>query len=429
MIYLIGIAISCCVSGYVLFSIMEALYEKKYPNKKLYYYGAYVLYVILSVAVSWYGIPGINVLYSILILCTMSYYLYNTGKKNFIFNSIIVIIYLAFVDLIITIIFSIFIETNAYSALANDKFFLISGIGNALAMLCTCNLLIQLIMHYQINEVSKSLHAYTLFLLAFEIGIFCFYMENHVEDANDIGLFILAVGFVVVDGGVLYLFKMLSKNAVLEMRTELAERQCELTVKYYEGIKSQYEETQKIVHDFKKHIQVLESLDSNQAQLKENYIHELINSINSTQQQFKCDDEIVCTIIGEKIKECEQENIALELNLQDIKFDFMERIEVTSLFANLLDNAIEACRESKKDKKEIYLRIHTFKDYTVIRLRNTIGSLPIIREGNLQSTKAGHLGMGMTNLSNLANKYCGNVDFNYSEDYFETKIILADEKQ
>ena len=150
-------------------------------------------------------------------------------------------------------------------------------------MLCTCNLLIQLIMHYQINEVSKSLHAYTLFLLAFEIGIFCFYMENHVEDANDIGLFILAVGFVVVDGGVLYLFKMLSKNAVLEMRTELAERQCELTVKYYEGIKSQYEETQKIVHDFKKHIQVLESLDSNQAQLKENYIHELINSINSTQ--------------------------------------------------------------------------------------------------------------------------------------------------
>lgn len=98
---------------------------------------------------------------------------------------------------------------------------------------------------------------------------------------------------------------------------------------------------------------------------------------------------------------------------------------MTSFFANLLDNAIEACQDSKKEKKKIYFRVHKFKDYIVIRMQNTIGSLPHFKAGQLQSTKPGHLGMGMLVLTNIVEKYCGNIDYNYTEDYFEIKIIIA----
>nr|WP_243880105.1 MULTISPECIES: GHKL domain-containing protein [Lachnospiraceae] len=103
----------------------------------------------------------------------------------------------------------------------------------------------------------------------------------------------------------------------------------------------------------------------------------------------------------------------------------MDKTDITALFANLLDNAVEACEESSIQCKKIILRIHRFKEYIVIKVCNTIGTKPKIKEGKLVSTKNGHLGMGMMILENLANKYCGNMDYEYSDTYFETNLILS----
>lgn len=130
-------------------------------------------------------------------------------------------------------------------------------------------------------------------------------------------------------------------------------------------------------------------------------------------------------IFWDKIQNCKKHGISLDIDMQDIRFDFMDRIEVTILFANLLDNAIEACRRSKKEQKEISLRMHQFKEYIVIKMRNTLGDNPVLEGENLKSSKSGHHGMGMEILAKLANKYCGNLNYDFSEDYFETKIILS----
>lgn len=139
----------------------------------------------------------------------------------------------------------------------------------------------------------------------------------------------------------------------------------------------------------------------------------------------KNSDKIVCAIIWNKMQICEQRRIEFEVNMQDITFDFMDKTDITALFANLLDNAVEACEESSIQCKKIILRIHRFKEYIVIKVCNTIGTKPKIKEGKLVSTKNGHLGMGMMILENLANKYCGNMDYEYSDTYFETNLILS----
>ena len=158
---------------------------------------------------------------------------------------------------------------------------------------------------------------------------------------------------------------------------------------------------------------------------KTDYEKELISNITEIQPQFYCSDKIVCAIIWNKMQICEQRRIEFEVNMQDITFDFMDKTDITALFANLLDNAVEACEESSIQCKKIILRIHRFKEYIVIKVCNTIGTKPKIKEGKLVSTKNGHLGMGMMILENLANKYCGNMDYEYSDTYFETNLILS----
>ena len=63
----------------------------------------------------------------------------------------------------------------------------------------------------------------------------------------------------------------------------LLEQQREITVKYYEGLQDRYEETQRLLHDVKKHIRVLNELKSFDESIKTEYTNELLDSIENIQ--------------------------------------------------------------------------------------------------------------------------------------------------
>jgi len=233
------------------------------------------------------------------------------------------------------------------------------------------------------------------------------------------------MGFIVIDIGIFDLYKLISKNALLEKQTQLLEQQKNITIKYCEELQERYNDTQKLLHDIKKHIQVVNNLGIYDDNLKEAYANNLIKSIDEAEQQFQCSNKIINAIIWDKIQRCHQLNINFNIDMQDIQFDFMSDLEITTLFANLLDNAIEACEISKDTNKEISLRIHKFKDYIVLKLKNTLGEEALNKSGSLASTKPGHKGIGMLILDELINKYSGNLKYDYTENYFETNIILS----
>ncbi len=303
--------------------------------------------------------------------------------------------------------------------------YLISGLANSVAELCTSNLLIQLINRCRIKKIEKVLNVYMVFLMNFEIGILYYLILQNTDVKHNFPLIIVAVGFLILDIGILYLFKTVSIKMMLEQKSILLEQQMSLTIKYYESLQERYDQIQKILHDVKKHIRVMEDVGKYKHSLKIDYGEELIESIESSEQFFYCSDPIVGVIIWDKMQICRHYDISFDVNIQDILFDFMEKTEVTILFVNLLDNAIEACQRMKKKSKQIELRIHLYKHYVVIRMKNSIEYAPKINKGMLISSKVNHLGMGITILSDLANKYCGNLNYDYTNEYFVTKMILS----
>lgn len=401
---------------------MGTLYEKKYVGNKLIYVLAFFIYVLLSIAVVWIKIPILNLIYSSFALCGLSKGLFKVYGKSVFINSGIVIIYLAIADMLATTTLSTFLNIKIIETLQSPKYYLFSSIGNAITILCTYRLIIQILQHCQISKVSKILNAYMIFLMLFEFWILSYCIRLDV--AHDMPLLFMSLGFIVLDAGILYLYRTISVNAFFEKRAELIENQLEMTVKYYEDFQENYERTEKILHDTEKHLEVLEELRKSDSLLEKAYKNEVMQSLNSIQQQFQCEDKIVSAIIWNKIQTCKQQGFDFEINLPDISFEFMSKMERTALFANLLDNAIEACKSSNAEKKIITLRIHCFKGYVVIKLQNTIGTLPKFKDGKLISTKAGHLGIGMSILENLADKYYGSINCEYTEELFETNIIL-----
>ena len=426
MLHFIGLICSCSVTDFVFFRIMDALYERKFPDRRITYVLIFLVCIPIHVMIAWLCIPILNLGYSMVILCGLSFALYKPCGKNILVNSAIVIIYLAMIDISVTAVFSFLVDTSTFTALMQPKFYLLSSVGNAIVVICTNSLLIQVLQHYQISRISKALHAYMIFLMVFEFGIFLMFLKNEPYAGSNWELLLLCIGFLVLDAGILYLYRKISEQAKYEKKSLLIEQQQEMTAKYYEDLQENYEKTQKILHDMKKHLQTINELKQLDEETQKEYREEFLKSIEDIRLQFVCSDRILCAIIWNKIQMCERNGIDFDVSMQDILFDFMNKTEVTALFANLIDNGIEACLASDREKKAIFLRIHSFKEYVVIKMKNTIGTPPQMKNNRFISTKLGHLGLGMSIMEEIAEKYCGNINCDYSEEYFETKIILLD---
>ncbi len=424
MIYILGLIVSCIITGYVYLKILDELYERKYVEKKWIYYLSVIIHILFNVVEALAANPMLNISYSLMALCAGSAFLYTTEKKDVLVNSVIIVIYVAIMDLVVTTIFSTLTQDNTYIALSDPRFFLVSGIANALAILCTWHVFSQILKKCKISNVSIALNIYMVFLLVFEFSLLLYLLQKGTDVEHNGIILVIGIGFVVVDAGVMHLFEKVSYNFELEKKTELLEQQRELFARYYESLQERFQDSQKLLHDMKRHLQVISSMGETEKTMREEYANKLLEEIEDIQRQFHCSDRIVCSILWDKIQICNHDNIELDINMQDIRFDFMEKTDVTVLFANLLDNAIDASKKCKHDRR-IFLRIHKFKDYVVIKMINTMAQTLEISDNKLISTKREHTGLGISILTDLVNKYCGNMNYSYTDKEFETKIILS----
>lgn len=425
MIYILGLVVSCIITGYVYLKILDELYERKYVEKKWIYYLAVIIHILLNTVEALVANPMLNLIYSLMVLCVGSVFLYVTEKKEVLVNSVIIVIYIAIMDLVVTTLFSTLTQNNTYIALNEPRFFLVSGIANALAILCTWRVFSQILKKCKISNVSIIMNAYMVFLLVFEFSLLLYLLQKETDVEHNGIILVICIGFASVDAGVIYLFERVSYNFELEKKTELLEQQRELFARYYESLQERFQDSQKMLHDMKRHLQVLSSMGKTEKVMQEEYANKLLEEIEDIQKQFQCSDRIVCCILWDKMQICNHDNIELDINMQDIRFDFMEKTDVTVLFANLLDNAIDASKECKHGRRKIFLRIHKFKDYVVIKMINTMAQTPKLSNNKLVSTKREHTGLGINILTDLVNKYCGNMNYSYTDREFETKIILS----
>ena len=86
------------------------------------------------------------------------------------------------------------------------------------------------------------------------------FLKNEPYTWSNWELLLLCIGFLVLDAGILYLYRKISEQEKYEKKSLLIEQQQEMTSKYYEDLQENYEKIQKILHDMKKHLQTINEL-------------------------------------------------------------------------------------------------------------------------------------------------------------------------
>jgi sensor histidine kinase regulating citrate/malate metabolism len=167
-------------------------------------------------------------------------------------------------------------------------------------------------------------------------------------------------------------------------------------------------------------------------QIENKYVNGYMNSINNEikdfQNTYNSENMILDIILNEKSSICEKSNIDFICDINLSKCSFIEMIDVSSIFANILDNAIEACNKVNNNKINKYINIRgtVVKSYYVIRCENSKMNNIIMNKSKFITSKSNKFvhGIGLQSVRSSLEKYGGELSFENYEDKFILKIYI-----
>lgn len=206
------------------------------------------------------------------------------------------------------------------------------------------------------------------------------------------------------------------------------------SVSYYKMLLAQDEAQNILIHDIKKHLNSIALLNEQGEQAKiSSYITQLISSSDLQTASRVCDHEFLNAILCRYIGACRKQCVSFHTDIRSGTVGFMKENDLTSLFCNLLDNALEAAVKQVNSFIELRVTKKPQAHLTVITMVNSCRTNPFDKSGKrLASTKKDTLrhGYGIKSIKRIVKIYHGEMELYYddAEKCFHTVIVLKNYK-
>ena len=179
-------------------------------------------------------------------------------------------------------------------------------------------------------------------------------------------------------------------------------------------------------HELQNHLFVLQSLAQlNDMEAIRSYLAPMCQE-HSLQKEEAVDtgNLIANAVLNQKIAQAKSEHIVMTAEGHLPSTLSIENQEFCSLLSNLLNNALEACRQTTDPRIEV--RIAQKKNYLCIWVKNTVLHDVLKENPALNTTKpdAEHHGIGMRIIQSITRKYDGLLDFRMEDQMFVAEVFL-----
>ena len=225
---------------------------------------------------------------------------------------------------------------------------------------------------------------------------------------------------------VLLLIKLL-KSIEEKSKLELINKKHDMEYNYYLNIKESQEKVRRIYHDINNHMTNIKIIQNKNEQV-DIYLDSIHKEISDFKNVFNTGNVILDIILSEKSRLCKSKNIYFLCNIYFSKCDFIDMIDVSSVFSNLLDNAIEACEKIEDDADEKYISIKgtIVKSYYIIKCENSKINKVIIKNNKIISGKKDKYfhGIGIESIKSSLKKYDGELEIENEENKFISTIYI-----
>lgn len=224
------------------------------------------------------------------------------------------------------------------------------------------------------------------------------------------------------------LWGQLSQQRRLALQHEL-DLQQQLWIKHktqYELSAQNAELINRKCHDLKHQIAALKAI-SDQTQ-RDRSIRELEESVMIYDSVVETGNRILDTVLTEKSLICEEKGIKLTCVADGACLEFMDAVDLYTIFGNALDNAIESVGAlDDPGKKAISVQVFARAGLVLIQTENYCGG-SVRFDGDLPVTsktqEQGYHGFGLKSIRYIAQKYDGFLTIQHEQDTFLLRVTI-----
>ena len=421
--------ISTGIEWFVLKLILDQISERK--SKKVELYISF-LFAFLTFFILTYIKLNVNLKLGlgILIMYLVYFYNYNENKIKILFVSLLYSLILIGFDIIGLSLVACLNNVKDMSQLISSNFYKIELIIISKVLL---TLFVPTLKVIKLDlPLLKKDYAY-LIIPIFANIISIVVIFGHVlkdKDTNNIyHILILCLSLVLLFSNI-SLIRMISrimKDNEIKSENRLIKEKMDMQYKHYLSLQESQETIKKIHHDINNHMICINKMYGNNSAASE-YIEDISNQIYSCNYNFDSKNMVLDIILSEKKYICDKNKIDFLVDINFDKCNFMDMVDVCSIFSNILDNAIEACNKIKsedKDKK-ITLKGTIVNDFFVVKCINTKENDVLLSGNKIMTDKKDKdlHGIGINSVKSSVKKYDGNVEFKFEEDKFTVVICI-----
>ena len=233
-----------------------------------------------------------------------------------------------------------------------------------------------------------------------------------LEDVGKHGtLFFLQITGLAALLCTLYAYRQLCRGFQAQVELQSLTQAAQAQKVYIAEARARYEQTKSFRHDIKNHLSVLDGLLKNE-KLDEGreYLKKLETVSEALSFPYQTGNQVVDILLGEKLGRAKE--ITAEVSLVLPNPCGIDDFDLCVLFANVLDNAITACR-AQDGAKSIRISGKRQGDFYMLTFENTCSQEPLPPAGT-----------GLSNIRVVAEKYHGAVLTEKTGGWFSLNVLL-----
>ena len=204
------------------------------------------------------------------------------------------------------------------------------------------------------------------------------------------------------------------------------------TAEYYKMLSKQNENRSILIHNIRNDLYTISNLaKQNQSAEIINYIDSLIqtSSLQSSDTLQLCKNNTLNAILCRYKEECKKQGISFSIDVLSDSLDFMTTNDLTALFCNLLDNAVESASCVPDSFIDLRIARQENAPFIILVIQNSCTTNPVNSFGKLPTRKKDklHHGFGMKSIQRTIENYSGDMQVDYDKETktFQTVIRLS----
>ncbi|MBR1391171.1 MAG: GHKL domain-containing protein [Lachnospiraceae bacterium] len=417
--------LSCFIITAILFQFMNDRYKKTFRKKYTYLFIEMII-VLCMAAVNLISNSLLNLVsWSVAVGAAVYFLYYEDAHKPLrrILECEAFMFCMTVCESLGVILLRWFLQTVYVKNLNDDIWYCLEAIFSKIILVFLYYIVISRLMKKKNISYSKTQYFIYVIMLAYSLINMLIVIEIYTQGQISYLCTINMGCIVLADLYLLYFVKMADEKNYYENQVKALEQQANIQYEYYLAQIKKYDRTVQILHDVKKHIRAIEGLyETDKKYIASKYTNEIGDLLQPLIPMEYTGNPILNILLTDKEMSMMDKGIEMDIKIDNVDLDFIEPIDVTTIFGNLLDNAIEAA-EKVKGKKYIYIKISSFHQMVVIRIENSC-TVVKWKNGFPVSEKGKNRGLGLLNVQSSIQRYDGNLSLKQENQKFIAELFL-----